>query len=88
MQLNRKKAEQFGLWCDALYKLSLANHVSCPLTGLDSTAGLAGLLLETSVLISASNVMTIANESPVAEFQCSSGRAAIDPFEREFWKKL
>ncbi|XP_043196144.1 DNA-directed RNA polymerase, mitochondrial-like [Amphibalanus amphitrite] len=26
VQLNRKKAEQFGLWCDALYKLSLANH--------------------------------------------------------------
>ena len=31
MQMNRKKAEQFGLWCDALYKLSLANHVSVSL---------------------------------------------------------
>jgi len=26
--LKRKKAEMYSLWCDALYKLSLANHVS------------------------------------------------------------
>ncbi|XP_037085812.1 DNA-directed RNA polymerase, mitochondrial-like [Pollicipes pollicipes] len=25
-QMSRRKAEQFSLWCDALYKLSLANH--------------------------------------------------------------
>lgn len=26
--LRRRKAEMYSLWCDALYKLSLANHVS------------------------------------------------------------
>lgn len=26
--LRRQKAEMYSLWCDALYKLSLANHVS------------------------------------------------------------
>jgi len=25
--LKRQKAEMFSLWCDALYRLSLANHV-------------------------------------------------------------
>lgn len=25
--LKREKAEMFSLWCDALYRLSLANHV-------------------------------------------------------------
>lgn len=25
---RRKQAEMYSLWCDALYKLSLANHVS------------------------------------------------------------
>lgn len=25
--LKREKAETFSLWCDALYRLSLANHV-------------------------------------------------------------
>lgn len=25
--LKREKAEAFSLWCDALYRLSLANHV-------------------------------------------------------------
>jgi hypothetical protein len=28
MALRRRKAEMYGLWCDALYRLSLANHVS------------------------------------------------------------
>ena len=27
--LKRRKAEMYSLWCDALYRLSLANHVSC-----------------------------------------------------------
>lgn len=27
VMLKRKKAEMYSLWCDALYKLSLANHV-------------------------------------------------------------
>lgn len=27
MLLRRQKAEMYSLWCDALYKLSLANHV-------------------------------------------------------------
>jgi len=26
--LKRQKAEMFSLWCDALYRLSLANHVN------------------------------------------------------------
>lgn len=25
--LKREKSEMFSLWCDALYRLSLANHV-------------------------------------------------------------
>lgn len=28
MALRRRKAEMYSLWCDALYRLSLANHVS------------------------------------------------------------
>jgi DNA-directed RNA polymerase len=28
MALRRHKAEMYSLWCDALYRLSLANHVS------------------------------------------------------------
>lgn len=28
MELKRKKGEMYSLWCDALYRLSLANHVS------------------------------------------------------------
>lgn len=28
MELKRKKNEMYSLWCDALYRLSLANHVS------------------------------------------------------------
>lgn len=28
MQYRRKKAEMYSLWCDCLYRLSLANHVS------------------------------------------------------------
>ena len=28
MSLRRRKAEMYSLWCDALYRLSLANHVS------------------------------------------------------------
>lgn len=28
LALNTKKSEAYGLWCEALYKLSLANHVS------------------------------------------------------------
>lgn len=27
VMLKRQKAEMFSLWCDALYRLSLANHV-------------------------------------------------------------
>lgn len=30
LALKRKKAEMYSLWCDALYRLSLANHVSQP----------------------------------------------------------
>lgn len=26
---KRQQAEMYSLWCDALYRLSLANHVSC-----------------------------------------------------------
>lgn len=29
LQYRRKKAEMYSLWCDCLYRLSLANHVSC-----------------------------------------------------------
>lgn len=28
LALRRKKAEMYSLWCDALYRLSLASHVS------------------------------------------------------------
>lgn len=28
MLLSRRKAEMYSLWCDALYRLSLANHVN------------------------------------------------------------
>lgn len=28
MHVRRRKAEMYSLWCDALYRLSLANHVS------------------------------------------------------------
>lgn len=28
MQYRRKKSEMYSLWCDCLYRLSLANHVS------------------------------------------------------------
>lgn len=28
MAAQRKKAEMYSLWCDALYRLSLADHVS------------------------------------------------------------
>lgn len=28
LQRRRKKAEMYSLWCDCLYRLSLANHVS------------------------------------------------------------
>ena len=28
MLLRRRKAEMYSLWCDALYRLSLAHHVS------------------------------------------------------------
>lgn len=28
LALKRRKAEMYSLWCDALYRLSLANHVS------------------------------------------------------------
>lgn len=28
LQHRRKKAEMYSLWCDCLYRLSLANHVS------------------------------------------------------------
>lgn len=28
MALRRRKAEMYSLWCDTLYRLSLANHVS------------------------------------------------------------
>lgn len=28
MQVRRRRAEMYSLWCDALYRLSLANHVS------------------------------------------------------------
>lgn len=28
LSLKRQKSEMYSLWCDALYKLSLANHVS------------------------------------------------------------
>lgn len=28
LQYRRKKAEMYSLWCDCLYRLSLANHVS------------------------------------------------------------
>lgn len=28
LQYKRKKAEMYSLWCDCLYRLSLANHVS------------------------------------------------------------
>lgn len=28
---KRKQAEMYSLWCDALYRLSLANHVSLAL---------------------------------------------------------
>jgi DNA-directed RNA polymerase len=28
LALRRRKAEMYSLWCDTLYRLSLANHVS------------------------------------------------------------
>lgn len=33
LALKRKKAEMYSLWCDALYRLSLANHVSAKQIG-------------------------------------------------------
>lgn len=32
--LKRKRSEMYSLWCDALYRLSLANHVSIILYAL------------------------------------------------------
>lgn len=33
--LKREKAEMYSLWCDALYRLSLANHVCNNMTDLE-----------------------------------------------------
>lgn len=37
LQHRRKKAEMYSLWCDCLYRLSLANHVSIYILGLGDT---------------------------------------------------
>lgn len=51
--LKRKKNEMFSLWCDALYKLSIANHVSRSTTYIVFFYTFFGLVSRLCFLVSA-----------------------------------